>query len=231
MRGGWEPGGWGGEWGRRTPRNVLCTQLTTPTWNNGSFSEQHRQTQRHRPLLYVKQCVFHQPVQQVKEAPAGRGLTGGWQSRALTRLILHSAFVSTSVSTCVCVYVHIWFVKHQRLEPIKDTPLCVCVWVCLHSPWVNIWNSEDSPSALEWIRERRDCPWRLCTSQGLGVGWAVVGCFYAWVCMGVLQQRPVCMQIHFTCSLCLCSTHPLNNPTVLFGQRIYWPWVMAVGLV
>lgn len=98
-------GGWGGEWGRRTPHNVLCTQLTTPTWNNGSFSEQHRQTQRHRPLLYVKQCVFHQPAQQVKEAPAGRGLTGGWQSRALTRLILHSAFVSTSVSTCVCVCV------------------------------------------------------------------------------------------------------------------------------
>lgn len=90
----------------------------------------------------------------------------------------------------MCVYV---LPKASALSPLKTHP-----YVCVHSPWVNIWNSEDSPSALEWIREWRDCPWQLCTSQGLG----------GLLCVGVCtSETGVHANAHLLC-VCLCGKQP-----------------------
>lgn len=87
--------------------------------------------------------------------------------------------------------------------------MCECEYVHVHSPWVNIWNSEDSPAALKWIREGRNCPCWLCTSRGIGGSFLCVcdhGC--AFVCK--IKQGLVCMQMFLTCSVhaCVCVQHP-----------------------
>lgn len=90
----------------------------------------------------------------------------------------------------------------------------------VYSPWVNIWNSEDSPGALEWIREGGGRPLAALHLAGAGGGCGVFLC----VITLTLDQR-VCKCISPV--LTACSTRPLNNPAELFGKdsRIYRPRV------
>ena len=73
----------------------------------------------------------------------------------------------------------------------------------VHSPWVNIWNGEDSTTALEWIREGKDSLWLLCASYGLGevivCGRGFVVCFNSMYANVLLTA--VCAE---------CRTRPLG---------------------
>lgn len=58
-------------------------------------------------------------------------------------------------------------------------------------------------------------------------GWRVMVHRCVCVCLCARFNSLVCMQMHFTCSAC--STHPLHNPAVLFGEdsRIHGPGASA----
>lgn len=173
-----------------------------------------------RPLVISKKALLRRPEQQsgVSRTPTRRRLirVGEWSPRTGSAYTpcLH-ALVGAPACVCVCVGGCGWFFQHQRLKPIKDTPLPESVYVCVCVQKYllpgSIFGSQDGPSASERIQQGRDGPWLLCTSQGPTKP--------MWAVANTLQWRLGRMQIQFTSRVDAyvrargCSTHSLNKPT------------------